>query len=107
MTCAFCVDTGLMSTIFANKIRKFLPMRKVADLNIFSPNCACSCPGFAVNNLGFFESGVQPSAQNKVPLQMPGARRQWARVLCATHLCFFGLGCVVRKLGGLGKNPKF
>ena len=34
--CILSVDSGLMSIHFANKIRKFLPMRKVAELNIIS-----------------------------------------------------------------------
>lgn len=34
--CILSADSGSMSILFANKIRKFLPMRKVAELNIFS-----------------------------------------------------------------------
>ena len=82
MTCAFCVDTGLMSTIFANKIRKFLPMRKVAELNIFSPNCACSCPGFAVNNRVFWKWSTAISTEQGSPADAWGTQTVGPSLVC-------------------------
>lgn len=55
------LDLGLVSIVFASKIRKFLPIRKVAELNIcgfFSPKIELGpWPVFGFNNLGILENG--------------------------------------------------